>query len=67
VKLSGFNKWFKGVSGLEKKKIYKKPKLKKVRLDARCAVLGFCKAMGSLGMRGSHCGLPFLGCNAAGS
>ena len=55
------------MSGLEKKKIYKKPKLKKVRLDARCAVLGFCKAMGSYGMRGSHCGLPFSACNASGS
>ena len=55
------------MSGLETKKTYKKPKLKKVRLDARCAVLGFCKAMGSYGMRGSHCGLPFSACNEAGS
>ena len=52
---------------MDKKKIYEKPRLKKIHLDARCAVLGFCKAMGSLGMRGSHCGLPALQCNAPGS
>ena len=55
------------MSGLEKKKTYEKPRLKKIHLDARCAVLGFCKAMGALGMRGSHCGLPALQCNAPGS
>ena len=27
----------------EKKKHYEKPKLTKIRFDAKCAVLGFCK------------------------
>jgi hypothetical protein len=64
--LKNKDKWFKGVSGLDKKKTYEKPKLKKIRLDARCAVLGFCKAAGSIGQRGSNCGLP-LPCNGVGS
>jgi hypothetical protein len=53
--------------GNNKKKSYKKPKLTRVKLDAQCAVLGFCKAMGGVGRRGARCGLPTLQCNAAGS
>jgi hypothetical protein len=52
---------------MKEKKTYKKPKLKKIHLDARCAVLGFCKAMGSLGERGSHCGFPPFPCHDSGS
>ena len=33
----------------EKKKNYEKPKLTKIRLDAKCAVLGFCKTSGKVG------------------
>jgi hypothetical protein len=56
----------KEMSGLEKKKPYEKPKLKKIHLDARCAVLGFCKSAGGIGKRGANCGLP-LPCNSVGS
>jgi len=31
------------------KKRYEKPTVKKVRLDAKCAVLGFCKTTGKIG------------------
>lgn len=33
----------------EKKKEYEKPKITKIKLDAACAVLGFCKTSGSVG------------------
>ena len=36
-----------------KRKKYDKPKLKRVNLDAKCAVLGFCKTSG-----GTELGLP---------
>jgi hypothetical protein len=49
-----------------KKKKYEKPKLTKIKLDPQCAVLGFCKNIGSTGPRGSHCGFPFV-CRFLGS
>jgi hypothetical protein len=49
------------------KKIYEKPRLRKVHLDSRCAVLGFCKVKGSFGPRGNKCGLPAHACSSEGS
>ena len=31
------------------KKTYEKPKITKIKLDAACAVLGFCKTGGKIG------------------
>jgi hypothetical protein len=54
--------------GQSVKKRYVKPKLKKVKLDAKCAVLGFCKTKGKINGPGrSHCGVPVRLCFAAGS
>jgi len=50
-----------------KKKEYKKPEVKRVSLDAKCAVLAFCKASGSLGPDGDGCGLPVPPCAGPGS
>jgi hypothetical protein len=36
-----------------KKKEYKKPEVKRVSLDAKCAVLAFCKDTGSIGPDGA--------------
>ena len=49
-----------------KKKEYEKPKITKIRLDAECAVLGFCKNTGKIGPAVMNCtvGTP---CDAAGS
>ena len=38
----------------EKKEKYEKPKLTKIRLDAKCAVLGFCKGA-TVGPSGPGC------------
>jgi len=35
----------------DKKKKYEKPEVTRISLDAKCAVLGFCKTMGGLGPR----------------
>ena len=35
----------------DKKKKYEKPRVTRIDLDAKCAVLGFCMAIGSLGPR----------------
>ena len=53
----------------EKKKKYEKPKLTKIRLDAKCAVLGFCKTSGKKGPgvgsgAGCSAGMP---CDSIGS
>ena len=37
------------------KKKYEKPRVRKIKLDARCAVLGFCKTTGNLGSGVPHC------------
>jgi hypothetical protein len=49
------------------KKEYKKPEVKRVSLDAKCAVLGFCKTSGSLGPAGLGCGSPDPPCSSEGS
>ena len=51
------------------KKKYERPRLTRVKLDARCAVLGFCKAntAGAVGPAAIVCGLPFAPCSASGS
>jgi len=49
------------------KKRYEKPRLKKVQLDAKCAVLGFCKITGKFGPGRSNCGVPVSMCFSAGS
>jgi hypothetical protein len=49
------------------KRNYEKPKLKKVKLDAKCAVLGFCKSTGKLGPGRANCGVPLPLCLSAGS
>jgi hypothetical protein len=55
------------VMGQSVKKPYEKPKLKKVKLDAKCAVLGFCKTTGKIGPGNPGCGLGAARCMAAGS
>ncbi len=51
-----------------KKKKYRKPEVKKIKLDAKTAVLGFCKNTGQGGgPSGSGCGLPFPACYSGGS
>jgi len=50
----------------KKKKKYVKPAVTKIRLDAKCAVLGFCKVSGGSGPNGDDCGNP-LSCFSSGS
>lgn len=50
----------------KKKKKYIKPELTKIKLDAKCAVLGFCKINGGNGPNGANCGNP-LSCFSQGS
>jgi len=49
------------------KKKYEKPTVRKIRLDAKTAVLGFCKGPSILGPSGVGCGQPGPGCSSAGS
>jgi hypothetical protein len=49
------------------KKCYEKPTLKKVKLDAKTAVLAFCKNTGKIGPGRSNCGVPVPRCFARGS
>jgi len=49
------------------KKKYMKPTVTKIKLDAKTAVLGFCKNSGIIGPMGPGCGQPGPGCNSAGS
>jgi len=51
----------------KKKKRYEKPKLQKIRLDAKCAVLGFCKTNANMGPGVPNCGQPFAPCSGNGS
>ncbi|MGD2097952.1 MAG: hypothetical protein PVG35_10250 [Desulfobacterales bacterium] len=48
------------------KKEYEKPKITKIKLDAACAVLGFCKTSGTFGPGVPDCsvGTP---CTSSGS
>lgn len=49
----------------KKKKEYVKPKLMKIDLDARCAVLGGCKVSGDDGPNGDgYCGEGGFACSA---
>ena len=51
----------------EKKKKYVKPQVTKIRLDAKCAVLGFCKLEGGSGpYGGTDCDSPGY-CSSPGS
>ena len=50
------------------KKAYEKPKVTRITLDAKTAVLGFCKTTNSIGPGGNSC--QWFGgsaCSAAGS
>ena len=50
------------------KKKYVKPKLTQVKLDPKCAVLGFCKNTSTdFGTLLSQCGCPGAPCTACGS
>ena len=53
----------------KKKKRYEKPSVTRVKLDAKCAVLGFCKMnmVGMVGPGAINCGLPATPCSAPGS
>lgn len=51
----------------KKKKEYEKPQVTKIRLDAKCAVLGFCKLQNSSGpFGGTNCDAPAY-CSSPGS
>ncbi len=50
----------------EKKKPYEKPKITKIKLDAACAVLGFCKTSGKIGPGVATCNSG-TDCDAPGS
>ena len=44
----------------EEKKKYIKPVVKKIKLDAKTAVLAVCKTSGSNGRSGGNCGPPIF-------
>ena len=50
----------------KKKTEYEKPKLTKIKLDAACAVLGFCKTSGKIGPGVMNCTVG-TACNSLGS
>jgi len=51
-----------------KKKKYRKPEIKRISLDAKTAVLGFCKTADSAGPHPLYgCQTPTPPCNAIGS
>jgi hypothetical protein len=51
---------------MNEKKEYKKPEVRKIKLDAKTAVLGFCKANSFIGPQGTGCGQP-APCSSQGS
>jgi hypothetical protein len=51
----------------KQKKKYVKPTVRKIKLDAKTAVLGFCKTDSFVGPSGMGCGQPGPGCSSAGS
>jgi hypothetical protein len=61
--------FFQGGLIMEKeKKNYIKPEVKKIKLDAKTAVLAVCKTTGSSGRSGGNCGPPiFQPCQDNGS
>ena len=48
---------------IKKGKNYVKPKVTKIKLDAKCAVLGGCKIAGDDGPSGTGCKVV-MGCNS---
>ncbi len=53
---------------VKEKKNYIKPEVKKIKLDAKTAVLAVCKTTGSSGRSGGNCGPPiFQPCQDNGS
>jgi hypothetical protein len=48
------------------KKPYEKPRLRRIGLDAKCAVLGFCKTNGTIGPGNPNC-VPAGLCKKQGS
>ena len=50
----------------DKKKIYEKPQVTKIKLDAECAVLGFCKTTSTIGPGVPNCAMP-VPCTSQGS
>ena len=53
---------------INEKKKYIKPVVKKIKLDAKTAVLAVCKTSGSYGRSGGNCGPPiFQPCQDSGS
>ena len=50
-----------------KKRYYEKPTVTRIKLDARCAVLGFCKTGGKIGPGVANCGIPSAPCSSSGS
>ena len=49
------------------KRKYEKPKVTRVSLDAKCAVLGFCKNTGQTGGGVPNCGVGVSPCATPGS
>ena len=49
------------------KKPYEKPKVSRVMLDAKCAVLGFCKGAAGGGPVVGECSTGFENCQSYGS
>jgi len=43
---------------IKKRKKYVKPKVTRIKLDAKCAVLGGCKIGGDDGPAGTDCSFP---------
>jgi len=67
LKVSGLISPKEGHMEKNDKKRYEKPKLTKVRLDPKCAVLGFCKNTGNIGPGVPNCGIPMAPCYSSGS
>ncbi len=55
------------MKSLKKKKKYVKPNITKVKLDAKCAVLGYCKNNSFTGPNSFNCGIPVANCFTSGS
>jgi len=51
----------------KKKRYYEKPTVARIKLDARCAVLGFCKTTSKTGPAVASCGIGVAPCSAPGS
>ena len=51
----------------KKKKVYEKPQVTRIRLDAKCAVLGHCKSASTAGLLQVECDGPPSACSTLGS